>query len=337
MLMWCSVGWWIVPWPRQPELEHWIQVLRNLGTSMLANLFKLLSGFQEQAELQLFHHMPLLEFTEDQVWLQRRDHSLEQEGEWLPFGAACSYPRVEWLGNRIIEKGKSSYTSGLASGSPLVTDIWFLTNREPKSLHFPPTPAFRPPASLSVYRDQQGRHIRIWGLGFFLKKNATSRQPDSIFCYDVIPLFFSKDLPFYSNMYAFVYTWSLLLQENPEESAGMVVWSRRGRRLLSPVISLTVHMGSAHDEIQGWVPICGGCSQSLRPAFTCKKLPWTSPSCLWVRTSGRGWLHIPLQGATRSGSAIWGAANSTELPHLNLCFSSVGSTNPWYYSSCYVR
>lgn len=170
MLMWCSVGWWIVPWPRQPELEHWIQVLRNLGTSMLANLFKLLSGFQEQAELQLFHHMPLLEFTEDQVWLQRRDHSLEQEGEWLPFGAACSYPRVEWLGNRIIEKGKSSYTSGLASGSPLVTDIWFLTNREPKSLHFPPTPAFRPPASLSVYRDQQGNHIRIWGLGVFLKK-----------------------------------------------------------------------------------------------------------------------------------------------------------------------
>lgn len=113
--------------------------------------------------------MPLLAFTEDQVWLQRRDHSLEQEREWLPFGAACTYPVVGWLGNHTIEKGKSSYTSGLASGSPLVTDIWFLTNRELKSLHFPPTPAF-PPASLSIYRDQQGRYIRIWGLGFFLKK-----------------------------------------------------------------------------------------------------------------------------------------------------------------------
>lgn len=32
-LMWCIVGWWIMPWPRQPELKHWIQVLSKLETS----------------------------------------------------------------------------------------------------------------------------------------------------------------------------------------------------------------------------------------------------------------------------------------------------------------
>lgn len=39
-LMWCSVGWWIVPWPRQLKLKHWIQVLSKLGTSVSGdNLF----------------------------------------------------------------------------------------------------------------------------------------------------------------------------------------------------------------------------------------------------------------------------------------------------------
>lgn len=109
-LMWCSVGWIvpqprIVPWARQTELKHCIQVLSNLRTSVSGDnlFFKLPSGFQEQVMLQLFYHMPSLAFV---VWLQREDHRLEQEGEGIPLGTACPQPDVEWLGNHVLRKGK---------------------------------------------------------------------------------------------------------------------------------------------------------------------------------------------------------------------------------------
>lgn len=77
---------------------------------------------------------------------------------------------LAWLGSHILGKDKSSYTSGLTSGSSLVPEFLFLTNRELKGLHFTPTPALHSDLSLSLYRHQQCRHMRIWGLGLFFKK-----------------------------------------------------------------------------------------------------------------------------------------------------------------------
>lgn len=136
--------------------------------------------------------------------LQRGDPSLEQEGEGLPFGAACTYPGVGWLGNHILEKGKSSYISDLARDSPLVIDILFLTNRELKGSQtaLPSNPCT--PTHTAFPLRLSSRHQNL-GFGFFPQKNASSHQPNSIFCNDVVLLPFSKDLPFYSKMYAFVY------------------------------------------------------------------------------------------------------------------------------------
>lgn len=69
-------------------------------------------------------------------------------GEGLPLGTACPQPDVGWLGNHVLRKGKSSYTSGLTSGNPLVPDFSFLTNKELKALHFTPIPALHSPHEL---------------------------------------------------------------------------------------------------------------------------------------------------------------------------------------------
>lgn len=149
----------IVPWPKQPELKHCIQVLSNLRTSVSGDyvFLSLHLVFKSRLYCSCSTICPVCH-----LWYDCRG---EQEGEGLPLGTACPQPDVRWLGNHILRRGKSSYTFGLTSGIPLVPDFLFLANKELKALHFTPALHSTPHPSLSLY--QQGR---IWDLALFLKK-----------------------------------------------------------------------------------------------------------------------------------------------------------------------